>query len=200
MIAVIGCGNPNRSDDGVAAAVLRLLAERGVASACHGGKPRDGAMQMEHALPPLKGGWSTAMRAAEPRPTCNDTVKLLDAGTDGMAVMFLARRCRTLILVDACCSGSPPGAVFELPGDVAAQPHEPAFTLHDFRWEHALFAGRKMFGDTFPHDVTVLLIEAGSVDFGTALTASVAAAAHTAANRIEAMVRARMTEGASHAG
>ncbi|WP_244500136.1 hydrogenase maturation protease [Methyloceanibacter superfactus] len=43
-------------------------------------------------------------------------VRLLDAGTDGMAVMFAARGCRSLIVIDACRSGSEPGAVFEVPG------------------------------------------------------------------------------------
>ena len=40
-------------------------------------------------------------------------VSLLDAGTDGMAVIFGARGCRTLVIIDACRSGSEPGAIFE---------------------------------------------------------------------------------------
>lgn len=156
MIAVIGCGNPNRTDDGVAAEVLRLLAERG---------------------------------------TATPHVKLLDAGTDGMAVMFSARGCGSLIVVDACKSGAPPGAIFEVPGEVVAEPRSPSMTLHDFRWEHALLAGRQMFREDFPRDVTVLLIEAASTDFGIGLTGSVAAAAEQVAIRIEAMVR-----GATDAG
>jgi hydrogenase maturation protease len=43
-------------------------------------------------------------------------VGLLDAGTDGMAVVFAARGCRTLIIIDAYLSGSDPGAIFEVPG------------------------------------------------------------------------------------
>lgn len=158
MIAVIGCGNPNRSDDGVGPAVIRSLAARGLAE--------------------------------------TPQVRLLDAGTDGMAVMFAARGCRTLIIVDACRSGSEPGAVFEVEGEALAQRHAPSYTLHDFRWDHALFAGRRMFGTAFPDDVTVLLVETASVDLGLALSEPVAAAAETVTERIEGLVRARLAAGA----
>jgi hydrogenase maturation protease len=47
---------------------------------------------------------------------------LLDAGTDGAAVMFAARFCRRLIIVDACRTGAEPGAVFEVPGDELCDP------------------------------------------------------------------------------
>jgi len=154
MIAVIGCGNPNRSDDGVAAVVLQLLAQRGITQPASG-------------------------------------LKLLDAGTDGMAVMFAARGCRSLIIVDACRSGAAAGAVFEVPGRELAQSHQPSFTLHGFRWDHALFAGRQMFRDDFPDDVTVLLIEAASIALGTDLTEPVACAARKVAVRIETMIAAR---------
>jgi hydrogenase maturation protease len=154
MIAVIGCGNPNRSDDGAGPGVVRALMARGL--------------------------------DREPR------VRLLDAGTDGIGVMFAARGCHTLIIVDACRSGSEPGAVFETAGTVLEQRHRPSFTLHDFRWDHALFAGRRMFGAAFPTDVTVLLIEAASVDFGLELSPVVATAARQVADRVETLVRSRL--------
>ena len=87
-------------------------------------------------------------------------MQLLDAGTDGMAVMFAARGCRSLIVVDACRSGSEPGAIFEVPGAELEQRYQPTLNLHDFRWDHALHAGRAIFGEEFPDDVVVLLIEA----------------------------------------
>ena len=118
-------------------------------------------------------------------------VRLLDAGTDGMAVMFAAEGCETLIIVDACRSGSEPGAIFEVPGMQLEQPPRDSFNLHDFRWDHALFAGRKIFRDRFPSDVTVLLIEAETLDFGIALSARVAAAAERVAGRIRAMIAER---------
>lgn len=154
QIAVIGCGNPNRSDDGVGSEIIRMLNARGLAD--------------------------------------DARVRLLDAGTDGMAVMFAARGCQTLVVVDACRSGSTPGAVFEVPGAELEQRHQPTLTLHDFRWDHALYAGRRLFADTFPRDVTVFLVEAGTVDFGVGLSPAIADAAVKVGDRIEALVRARL--------
>jgi hydrogenase maturation protease len=153
MIAVIGCGNPNRSDDGVGPEIVRLLKARGA------------------------GGTG---------------VSLLDAGTDGMAVIYAARGCRTLIIIDACRSGSAPGAVFEVPGAELEQKYEPSLNLHDFRWDHALFAGRKMLRDDFPADVTVLLIEAETTDFGISLSPAVCAAAEKVVDRVEALIHDRL--------
>lgn len=119
-------------------------------------------------------------------------VRLLDAGTDGMAAMFAGRGCRSLIIVDASRSGSAPGAMFEVPGAELARSHAPSLNLHDFRWEHALHAGREIFRDEFPTDVTVLLIEAESVDFGLELSPSVEAAAATVVNRIQALITDRL--------
>ena len=152
MIVVIGCGNPNRSDDGVGPQVVRTLRERGIAS---------------------------------------DDVRLLDAGTDGMAVIFAARGCRTLIIVDACRSGSETGAVFEVPGAELEQQYQPSLNLHDFRWDHALHAGRMLLRDDFPTDVTVLLVEAESIDSGVGLSPAVSAAASKVVDRVEALILAR---------
>jgi hydrogenase maturation protease len=150
-VAIIACGNPTRTDDGVGGEVLRRLAACGL--------------------------------AADPT-----RVKLLDAGTDGVAVIFAARGCRQLIVIDACRSGSEPGAVFELPGsELADRPSRPLAT-HDFRWEDALAAGRRICGSEFPSDVTVFLIEAQSLDFGLGLTPIVWAAAAKAANRIATLL------------
>lgn len=122
-------------------------------------------------------------------------VRLFDAGTDGMATMSAARGCRSLIIVDASRSGSEPGANFEVPGAELERGYEPTLNLHDFRWDHALHAGRKIFREDFPSDVTVLLIEAGIVDFGIGLSAAVAAAAARVVERIEGLVRSRMHPG-----
>ena len=153
MIAVIGCGNLNRGDDGVGPTVIGALRSRGLEQS---------------------------------------GVRLFDAGVDGMATMFAARGCRSLIIIDAGRSGSEPGAVFEVPGHELEQPHAPALNLHDFRWDHALHAGRRIFRDDFPSDVVVLLVEAASLEFGIGLTPVVARAAAAVANRVEALVAARL--------
>jgi len=159
MIAVVGCGNTNRRDDGVGPEIVRILRQR--------------ATHEHRSVLPYSG------------------LQLIDAGIDGMAAMFAARGCLSLIVVDACRSGSPPGSVFELPGSEVERNNAPALTLHDFRWEHALYAGRQIFRDHFPTDVIVLLIEAESVAFGIGLSAAVSTAAELVVERIVALVESR---------
>ena len=111
-------------------------------------------------------------------------VALIDAGTSGLEVMFQVRGARRVIIVDACRSGSEPGAVFRLPGREAMTPAAPAYSLHGLRWDHALHAGVRLFGDPFVDQVVVLLIEAQSLDFGLDLSAPVAAAVQQAVRLI----------------
>jgi hydrogenase maturation protease len=155
-IAVIGCGNSIRSDDGVGPEVVRTLSAGGLGT--------------------------------DPR------VRLLDAGTDGLLVMSSMRGCNALIIIDACRSGATPGAIFEIPGAELAHRHQPSLTLHDFRWDHALFAAKQTCGDEFPADVTVILVEAASVDFGLGLSAAVAESVAKVADRIEELVHFRRSE------
>ena len=150
-LAVIGCGNPNRRDDGVGPAVVALLRERPL--------PAD--------------------------------VKLFDAGTDGMSVLYHARGATSLAIVDARVPEAAPGAVFEVPGRELAAAPPASFNQHDFRWDHALYAGRKIYGAAFPDDVTVFLIEADSIDLGLGLSAAVEAAARQVADRICELAAAR---------
>jgi hydrogenase maturation protease len=161
MIAVIGCGNPNRRDDGAGPEVMRAL-----------------KAQLGDRGP---------------------GVLLLDAGTDGMAVMFTARGCRSLIVVDACRSGSEPGAVFEMPGAELQQRYQPSLNLHDFRWDHALYAGRALYGADFPDDVVVMLIEVADVDLGLGLSPQVTEAVRKVAARVEELVEERLDQVVSEA-
>jgi hydrogenase maturation protease len=161
MIAIIGCGNLNRRDDGAGPEVMRALKAR------LGGREPD--------------------------------VLLLDAGTDGTAVMFAARGCRSLIVVDACRSGSEPGAVVEVPGAELQQRYQPSLNLHDFRWDHALYAGRAIYGADFPDDVVVMLIEAADVDFGLGLSPQVTEGVAKVAARVEELVEERLDQVVSEA-
>lgn len=120
-------------------------------------------------------------------------VRLLDAGTDGMAVMFAARGCKTLIVVDSCQTGAEPGAIFKIPGSEVESEKQPSLNLHDFRWDHALYTGRKMYGDAFPTDVTVYLIEARSCDFGIGLSREIETASKAVAESIEVSIASMPT-------
>ncbi len=139
MLTIIGCGNPNRGDDGAGVAVARLL--------------------MAHSL-----------------VVSSPAVRVVDAGTAGMEVMFQARGSQALIIVDASSGRAEPGAIFRVPGSELASVPEPSFTLHGFRWDHALHAGKKIFRNAFPDEVTVYLIERESIELGIGLSAAVSAA------------------------
>ena len=107
-----------------------------------------------------------------------------------MDVMFQARGSERLIVVDASSTGSEPGTVFEVPGAQleSAGRSSSGCSLHDFRWDHALYAGRRIFKDDFPDDVSVVLIEARTLDYGLELSAPVAAAADRIAARLTAVI------------
>jgi hydrogenase maturation protease len=133
MLVIIGCGNPNRQDDGAGVYVAQQL------------------MSILNANPV-------------------DGVRIFDAGTDGMDIMFQARGCDALIIIDANQSASDPGTIFEVPGKELENFPEPSYNLHDFRWDNALYAGRRIYQDNFPTDITVFLIEAETLDLGVGLS------------------------------
>lgn len=109
-------------------------------------------------------------------PTVPPTLRLLDAGTSGMEVMFAARGAQRVVIVDACRSASEPGAVFRLPGREAVGPGVHGYTQHGVRWDHALYAGSQMFGPAFLDRTEVFLIEAAELGYGLELSEPVRAA------------------------
>lgn len=115
--------------------------------------------------------------------------RVFDAGTAGMDVMFQARGARKLIIVDASKSGSDAGAIFKVPGQELESMSDPGYSLHDFRWQHALAAGRRIFGADFPTDVTVFLVEAHSLSFGLDLSPPVLASAHRVIRDIQSAIQ-----------
>ena len=153
MIAVVGCGNTNRSDDGAGPGVIRAL----------------------QGLPDL---------------ACDKQVHLLDAGTDGIAVLLAAHGCDQLILIDACQPFETPGAIHEVAGRDLEPGQERPFNLHDFRWDHALHAGRRIYGERFAGDVSVYLIEAQTLHLGLNLSPPVGAAVARLAASIADRLRA----------
>ncbi|ALF53407.1 hydrogenase maturation protease [Nostoc piscinale CENA21] len=97
-------------------------------------------------------------------------VRVYDCGTAGMEVMFQARGSKKLVIIDASSTNSEAGAIFKVPGKELEALPEPSYNLHDFRWDNALAAGRKIFQDEFPEDVTVYLIEAANLSLGLELS------------------------------
>ncbi|MEO1144598.1 MAG: hydrogenase maturation protease [Cyanobacteria bacterium J06638_22] len=120
-------------------------------------------------------------------------VQVFDCGTAGIDVMFQARGSDELIVIDASRTGSEPGAIYQVPGEVLEQLPEPSYNLHDFRWDHAIATGRKIFKDTFPTKVTVYLIEAQSLDFGWTLSPAIAQAADRVFQTITTDLQTRRT-------
>lgn len=97
-----------------------------------------------------------------------------DGGTGGMDVAFQMRGVPEVILVDACSSGSEPGALFEVPGEeVESLPPLAGINLHAFRWDHAIAFGRWLLKDEYPRKVTAYLIEGASFEPGEGLSPAV---------------------------
>lgn len=111
-------------------------------------------------------------------------VQAFDCGTAGMEVMFATAESTSVILVDASSTGSEPGTMFEVPGTELARRREPSLSLHDFRWDDALGAGCKIYGDDFADKVTVFLIEAADTGFGLEVSDAVTAAGDRVYERI----------------
>ena len=151
MLTVIGCGNSNRSDDGVGVFVAQSL---------------------------------QSYVSQNPR----DHVRIFDAGTSGVEIMYQARGAQQLIIVDAAKTGSEPGAIFKVPADELTVDTEPVLGQHSFRWDHALAAGRRIFKDQFPDNVTVYLIESLNLDLGLELTAPVRVSAQKVIGEIQRII------------
>ncbi|MGJ8685885.1 MAG: hydrogenase maturation protease [Spongiibacteraceae bacterium] len=136
MLTIIGCGNSNRSDDGVGPYIAQRLNQQL-------------ADQTQRQL------------------------QVFDAGTAGIEVMFKARHSERLIIIDASSSGSEPGSLFKVPGEMLFSEQADYSNMHEFRWQHALYSGREIYGDSFPTDITVYLIESESLELGLSLSPSV---------------------------
>lgn len=110
-------------------------------------------------------------------------VRCADGGTGGMDVAFQMRGIPHVILVDACTSGSEPGALFKLKGsDVEHLPPLAGVNLHAFRWDHALAFARWALKGDYPAHIDVYLIEAQSLVIGEALSPPVERSMHQLAD------------------
>jgi hydrogenase maturation protease len=112
-------------------------------------------------------------------------VRCADGGTGGMDVAFQMRGVPEVILVDASNTGSEPGTIFCVPGHELEQlPPLTGINAHSFRWDHALAFGRWLLKDEYPKNVTVYLIEAAQLEFGTELSPPVKAAIERLAEKL----------------
>lgn len=109
---------------------------------------------------------------------------LFDAGTAGMEVMFAARGVQDLVIVDACRSGAAPGSIYQVPAHELVNAPPQSYGLHDFRWDHALYAGQRIYGAAFPTAIQVWLMEVENTDLGLTLTPVMADAVETVAQRL----------------
>lgn len=107
-------------------------------------------------------------------------VRCADGGTGGMDVGFQMRGVPHVIIVDACTSGSEPGAIFRLDGtDVEHLPPLAGVNLHAFRWDHAIAFARWALKEEYPARVDVWLVEAAQFAPGAPLSPEVERAMHT---------------------
>ena len=60
--------------------------------------------------------------------------------------------------------------------------------LHNFRWDHAIAMGRWLLKDDFPQKVTVYLIEAKDLSYGSGLTPEVEESVNKLAKKIKQKV------------
>ncbi len=111
-------------------------------------------------------------------------IDIYDTGSGGMDVMFRARGCTELIIVDACMSGSEAGSIFELPAEALRIPHDPIVNSHEFKWQHAIYAGNQIYGQDFPKHIRVILIESAHTGIGLELTDVVSDAANRVADKL----------------
>ncbi|MBR8835509.1 MAG: hydrogenase maturation protease [Stigonema ocellatum SAG 48.90 = DSM 106950] len=116
-------------------------------------------------------------------------VRVYDCGTAGIEVMFHSRGSKQLIIIDASSTGSEPGVVFKVPGKELEALPEPSYNLHNFRWDNALAAGRKIFKDDFPLLVTVYLIEAENLALGLELSPAIKHSADRVFKEVTAIIR-----------
>lgn len=115
-----------------------------------------------------------------------DGVRCADGGTAGMDVAFQMRGARRVVIVDAASTGSAPGTIFRVPAAEVAAPRDiDGLHTHSFRWDHALAFASWLLGSQCPTDITVLLVEVASVEFGADLSDPVAAALPTVVGLIE---------------
>lgn len=100
-----------------------------------------------------------------------DGARLVDGGTAGMDVAFQMRGAGKVVIIDASATGAAPGTIYQVPGaELENVPPLQGLHTHSFRWDHAIAFARWALGEACPTDITVFLIEALAVGWGTDLS------------------------------
>lgn len=124
-------------------------------------------------------------------------VELVDGGTAGMDIAFKMRGVREVLMIDAAATGSPPGTVFEVPGEeLETLPPLEGLHTHLFRWDHALAFAHWLLKDDYPDRVTVWLVEVDDVTLGAELSAS----ARTGLANVKQRILSRLDASAGRRG
>ncbi|MFV9507251.1 MAG: hydrogenase maturation protease [Oscillochloridaceae bacterium umkhey_bin13] len=125
-------------------------------------------------------------------------VRVVDGGTAGMEVAFQMRGAARVIIIDASRTGSEPGTLYQVPGEVLEQiPPPTGMNLHAFRWDHSLAFGRWLLKEAYPHDITVYLIEGSCFEPGAPLSPAVAASMEQLVRHLLAMTDAVIADSRS---
>ena len=125
-------------------------------------------------------------------------IRLTDAGTQALDGFMAMEGASNIILIDACATGSEPGAVFALPFEEWLKlPATPRLDPHRSRWHEALGWARWRLGTRFPASIRIYLIEGCRFEPGDPMTDAVREGAHRLADYLAAHIRGTAWSGAA---
>ena len=102
-----------------------------------------------------------------------ENVKLIDAGTISIDMLFQMEAVDKVIIVDAVEGGLEPGNIYRLTKEDLASPSANPISLHELKLEHTLKIGEKILGDKFPSEIIIFGVEVGEVKESIALSPKV---------------------------
>lgn len=143
--AIMGFGNPCRSDDAIGIYILDQL------------RTALGSSPDENIAPPNTKNTEIGIFDTVP----NAGITFFDMGTSAFEVLFALRGHTRIIIADAVINtGEPDGTLYHLPASAveAAIQHDPMVFLHSLKWDQALSYARKILRDDYPKDISVYLV------------------------------------------
>jgi hydrogenase maturation protease len=102
----------------------------------------------------------------------DDSVKLVDGGTSGLAILEEMNGFKKTVIVDAVDMGKEPGHIASFDAEqVLSLPHRAKFSLHEIDLVDVIKIGKKI-GYSFK-DVKIVGIQPGEVSWGEALSETI---------------------------